>query len=129
MISTALSDVHRGFAAMGGVWSSAAGRAAAALDRVVEQIEPTGSGVLVWARSKAEDGVCQACGSRSAGPAAVATAGWLTARWSVVRVTSNPYGGSVTKWATLPLGSVPEFTRTALCKSCAYCQEPVHVPL
>lgn len=32
---------------------------------VVERIERTGSGVLVWARAKAEDGVCPSCGSRS----------------------------------------------------------------
>lgn len=32
---------------------------------VVEQIERTASGVLIWARVKAEDGVCPSCGSRS----------------------------------------------------------------
>ncbi|MGW5791352.1 ISL3 family transposase [Saccharopolyspora sp. NPDC003752] len=32
---------------------------------VVEQVERAGSGVLVWARVKAEDGVCPSCGGRS----------------------------------------------------------------
>ncbi|MFL6141885.1 MAG: transposase family protein [Labedaea sp.] len=32
---------------------------------VVEQIERTGSGVLIWARAKAVDGVCASCGGRS----------------------------------------------------------------
>ena len=32
---------------------------------VVERIEQTASGVLIWARVKAKDGVCQSCGSRS----------------------------------------------------------------
>ncbi|GAA2716501.1 hypothetical protein GCM10010429_38560 [Micromonospora olivasterospora] len=32
---------------------------------VVERIEQTASGVLMWACVKAEDGVCPSCGSRS----------------------------------------------------------------
>lgn len=32
---------------------------------VVERIERTGSGVLIWARAKAEGGVCACCGGRS----------------------------------------------------------------
>lgn len=32
---------------------------------VVEKVEQAGSGVRVWARVKAEDGVCPACGGRS----------------------------------------------------------------
>ena len=32
---------------------------------LVERVQRTGSGVLVWARVKAEDGVCPSCGGRS----------------------------------------------------------------
>ena len=38
---------------------------------VVEQVEQAGSGVQVWARVKAEDGVCPACGRDTAASPAV----------------------------------------------------------